>query len=468
MSRAFVAFCFAAQCRNLILPRWALTGLALGGLALGGLALGGLALGLTVLAPHANAAPPPAAKAPPPGVRIVAVVDGDVITNDDVESRTRLFGMSTGLVLAPEVIDRLRPQIVRQLVDERLRIHVAREQKIVVSDKDIGAAIREIEQRNGMQPGLLRQKLAAAGVSQRTLVDQIRAQLGWGQILRGLLADKLNVTTAEADEQIKLRSQSVGKQEYRIGEIFVPIDDPANTADAQRFAETIIKNLHSGAAFALVAAQFSQSQSALEGGERGWVQTNQMDPEVAALVTNMPVGAISNPVKVTGGFTIVTLQGKRSVGLDLSTALTVRQVFLAFPSPLNPQAPTEQQRQIVEKARVMAAGAHDCAAMEALAKTTNDANHPVDPGELRLEGMNPPQFRQLVSSLPIGKASQPLVANDGVAVVMVCSREQKNMSTLSRQDVQRQISNDRVELLSRQMLRDMRRSANIEIRGRGA
>ena len=458
MSRAFVAFCFAAQCRNLILPRWALTGLA----------LGGLALGLTVLAPHGNAAPPPAAKAPPPGVRIVAVVDGDVITNDDVESRTRLFGMSTGLVLAPEVIDRLRPQIVRQLVDERLRIHVAREQKIVVSDKDIGAAIREIEQRNGMQPGLLRQKLAAAGVSQRTLVDQIRAQLGWGQILRGLLADKLNVTNAEADEQIKLRSQSVGKQEYRIGEIFVPIDDPANTADAQRFAETIIKNLRSGAAFALVAAQFSQSQSALEGGERGWVQTNQMDPEVAALVTNMPVGAISNPVKVAGGFTIVTLQGKRSVGLDLSTALTVRQVFLAFPSPLNPQAPTEQQRQIVEKARVMAAGAHDCAAMEALAKTTNDANHPVDPGELRLEGMNPPQFRQLVSSLPIGKASQPLVANDGVAVVMVCSREQKNMSTLSRQDVQRQISNDRVELLSRQMLRDMRRSANIEIRGPGA
>ena len=458
MSRAFVAFCFAAQCRNLILPRWALTGLA----------LGGLALGLTVLAPHANAAPPPAAKAPPPGVRIVAVVDGDVITNDDVESRTRLFGMSTGLVLAPEVIDRLRPQIVRQLVDERLRIHVAREQKIVVSDKDIGAAIREIEQRNGMQPGLLRQKLAAAGVSQRTLVDQIRAQLGWGQILRGLLADKLNVTNAEADEQIKLRSQSVGKQEYRIGEIFVPIDDPANTADAQRFAETIIKNLRSGAAFALVAAQFSQSQSALEGGERGWVQTNQMDPEVAALVINMPVGAISNPVKVAGGFTIVTLQGKRSVGLDLSTALTVRQVFLAFPSPLNPQAPTEQQRQIVEKARVMAAGAHDCAAMEALAKTTNDANHPVDPGELRLEGMNPPQFRQLVGSLPIGTASQPLVANDGVAVVMVCSREQKNMSTLSRQDVQRQISNDRVELLSRQMLRDMRRSANIEIRGPGA
>ena len=123
MSRAFVASCFVATCRRL--------------------AVVGLTLGLVAAVTHASAAPPPATKAPPPGIRIVAIVDGDVITNDDVESRTRLFAMSTGLALASDTIDRLRPQIVRQLVDERLRIHAARNAKIVVSDKDIGAAIRE-------------------------------------------------------------------------------------------------------------------------------------------------------------------------------------------------------------------------------------------------------------------------------------------------------------------------------------
>jgi peptidyl-prolyl cis-trans isomerase SurA len=51
---------------------------------------------------------------------------------------------------------------------------------------------------------------------------------------------------------------------------------------------------------------------------------------------------------------------------------------------------------------------------------------------------------------------------------MVCSRQQKNMATMTRQDIQRQIVNDRVELLSRQLLRDLRRAANIDIRGRGA
>lgn len=447
MSRAFAASCFVATVRPL--------------------AMVGLTLGLLAMMVQANAAAPPATTAPPPGIRIVAVVDGDVITNSDVESRTRLFAMSTGLALASDTIDRLRPQIVRQLVDERLRIHAARNAKIVVSDKDIGAAIREIEQRNNMAPGMLRQKLAGVGVSQRTLVDQIRAQLGWTQLLRALLADKVNVSNAEADEQLRLRAQVAGQEEYRVGEIFVPIDDPANTADAQRFAETVIQKLRSGAPFPLVAAQFSQTQSALEGGERGWVQINQMDPEVAALVKSMPVGAISNPVKVVGGFSIVTLQGKRAVGKDLATAVTLRQVFVAFATPLNPQAPTEQQRQAVEKARSLAASAHNCAELEAAAKGVNDANHPVDPGELRLESVSPPPFRQMLTTLPIGKASQPLVAGDGVAVMMVCSRESKSMVTLSRQDIQRQIVSDRVELLSRQMLRDMHRGANIEIRGRG-
>jgi peptidyl-prolyl cis-trans isomerase SurA len=426
----------------------------------------GLALLLGLTHPSA-AAPGDAVRPPPPGVRIVAVVEGEPITNDDVESRTRLFAMSTGLPMASEVIERLKPQIVRQLIDERLRIQAARNQKVVVSDKDIGNAIREIEQRNGMPAGGLRKRLAAAGVSQRTLVDQIRAQLGWGQVVFGLLGDRGNVSDAEADEQLRLRTQQGNRQEYRIGEIFIPIDDPANTADAQRFAETVIKELRAGAPFPLVAVQFSQSQSALEGGERGWIQTNQMDPEVAALVANMPIGAVSNPVKVAGGFSIVALQGKRGMGQDLATAVTLRQVFMSFPTPLNPQAPTDQQRQIVERAKALGAGARDCAAMEAAAKTVNDPNHPFDPGELRLEGMNPPPFRQLLATLPLGKASQPLIAPDGVAIVMVCSREQKNMATVGRQDVQRQILAERRDLLSRQMLRDMRRSANIDMRGRG-
>jgi peptidyl-prolyl cis-trans isomerase SurA len=400
---------------------------------------------------------------PLPGDRIVAVVNTDVISTGDVDNRARLFALSTGMRLSTGIIDRLKPQIVRQLVDERLRMQEAQRRKIVIPDQAIAAAIRDIEQRNNMPPGMLRMRLSVDGVGQRTLISQIRAQLAWTQVLREQLGERGNVTEADVDAQQRLMDQLVGKAEYRVGEIFIPIDDPAQTADAQRFAETVIQELRNGAPFPIVAAQFSQSQGALEGGDRGWVQLTQLDPGVADLVTQMPPGAISNPVKVPGGFSIVTLFGKREIGREMGTALTLRQVFLPFSSPLNPQAPTEQQKQVLERARGITNTARGCEQIEQIGRTT-DPSRPVDPGEIRLEGVTPPQFRAILAALPIGQPSEPLVSPDGIAVVVVCSREQKVMATMSKQEIQRYLLNERVELLSRQLLRDLRRQATIQIR----
>ena len=286
--------------------------------------------------------------------RIAAVVNGDVISEADIGNRARLFAISTGLPMSQEVIDRLKPQILRQLIDERLRVQEAQRRKIVIQDAQIAAAIKDIETRNGMPAGALRAKLAADGVSNRTLIDQIRAQLAWTQMLREIVGEKMNITETEVAEQQKLAAAQTGQTEYRLGEIFIPVDDRTNGADAQRFAETVINELHAGAPFAMVAAQFSQTQTALEGGELGWEQTNQLDPAVARLVSQMPVGAISNPVRVPGGISIVNLQAKREIGHDMATVVTMRQAFLAFTSPLvDPQNPTDQQRQALAKAKSM-------------------------------------------------------------------------------------------------------------------
>jgi peptidyl-prolyl cis-trans isomerase SurA len=430
-------------------------------------------LGLGLFAPLAQATPPakPAAPAETPLVassRIAAVVNGDVISDADIANRARLFAISTGLPLSQDVVDRLRPQILRQLIDERLQVQEAQKRKIVVPDAQIAAAIKEIEGRNNMPAGALRAKLAADGVSARTLIDQIRAQLAWTQILRQAAADRVNVTPADIKEQQRLEAQQVGQPEYRVGEIFIPVDNPDNAADAERFAETVIKQLRGGAPFPIVAAQFSQTQTALEGGALGWVRPNQLDPAVAQIVTEMPVGAISNPVRVPGGLSIVTLQAKREIGRDIATVVSLRQAFFPFTTPLtDPQNPTDQQRQALAKAHAAIAAVHSCADMEAYAKANNPPNRPADPGEIRVEGVNPPAFRQLLATLPLGKPTEPLVSRDGIAVVTVCSRDQKNVAETDAKDVEHQLVNERLEMISAQMMRDLHRNANIDTRDRG-
>src|ERR1700722_14199019 len=111
-----------------------------------------------------------------------------------------------------------------------------------------------------MPTGALRQKLGSEGVALSTLYDQIRVQIGWTRVLRDELGDKTEISDADIAKQQALEKAQTGQPEYRVSEIFLPIDDPAKAADTQHFADTVIQQLRAGAPFAVVAAQFSQSQ----------------------------------------------------------------------------------------------------------------------------------------------------------------------------------------------------------------
>jgi peptidyl-prolyl cis-trans isomerase SurA len=413
-------------------------------------------------APRALAATKPLPSAADADV-IVAVVNGDIVTNRDVNARERLFALSSGLPVTPEVLGRLGPQVTRQLVDEKLRMQEIHRRKVVVRDKEVAEAIAEIEKRNNLPPGTLGHRLEAEGVTMRTLIDEVRSQIGWTRVLRDELGSKAEITDAEIAERTRLLKAQTGQPEYQVSEIFIPVDEPSHSADAQRFADTVITQLRAGAPFAVAAAQFSQSQNALQGGDMGWVGANELDPEVARIVAQMPEGAISNPIQVPGGYVIVTLRGKREIGRDIATMLSLRQAFVPFATPLNPAAPTEQQRQALAKAKQISDTTKSCQALEAANAALGNVR-PADPGDVRLEEVTPPQFRALLASLPIGKASTPLVTSAGVAVVMVCTRDQKNTAEPNRQDMSEQLLSERIELASRQLLRDLRRHASIEHR----
>ncbi len=405
----------------------------------------------------------PASSSPGQGEHIVAVVNGDVISQGDVDARGRLFALSTGMGLSPDVLARLRPQVTQQLIDERLRLQEEQRRKIVVSDKDIADAVNGIEQRNGMAKGALRTNLGAEGVALRTLFDQTRVQLGWTRVLREELGPRADVSDADIAAQQNVLKAEAGQAEYHVGEIFLPINDPSKAADTQRFADTVIGQLRAGAAFSVVAAQFSQSQTALQGGDLGWVHLNQLDPQVVAVLREMPDGAVSNPIRVPGGISIVTLRGKREVGKDMATVLSLRQVFLPFSTPLDPANPSEQAKHQLATAQTIVKSVHDCPGMEAAAKSSGSPR-PADPGDVRLEGLAGP-MRALLAGLQPEQVSRPLVSTDGIGLVMICSRDQKNIAEGGdKNEIGAQLLNERVELVSRQLVRDLRRRAIIDMR----
>jgi len=391
--------------------------------------------------------------------RIAAVVNGDVITQQEVDSRRRLLALSAGIT--GETAGRANDQILRLLIDERLRTQEVTRRRIPVTDQDIANAVGDIEQRNGLPSGGLRENLRRGGIDPRVLYDQIRAQIGWNRLLRGLLGDQANIPQAAVDEYIAAYQARTGQPEYMVSEIFIPVTNPGQDAEVQRFTADIIARLRQGAPFTMVATQFSQSQTAMLGGDLGWIQAERLDPEVAAVVRQMPEGAISNPIRVPGGYVIAMLRQKRTAGRDIATMLTVRQAVYPFEGQVNPAAPTAQQMRQVERAQQLSESARSC---DALDGATRDGARVNDPGQVRLDNVNPPELRELLSNLPLGRPSQPIIAPDGVMILVVCARETRNLAEVTPEQARDRLIRERVELISRQVLRDLQRRAQIDIR----
>ncbi|MBW6397797.1 peptidylprolyl isomerase [Roseomonas sp. HJA6] len=391
--------------------------------------------------------------------RIAAVVNGDVITQNEVDSRRRLLALSAGIT--GETAGRANDQILRLLIDERLRTQEVARRRIPVTDQDIANAVGDIEQRNGLPTGGLRENLRRGNIDPRVLYDQIRAQVGWNRLLRALLGDQANIPQAAVDEYLAAYQARTGQPEYLVSEIFLPVSNPSQDAEVQRFTADIIARLRQGAPFTMVATQFSQSQTAMLGGDLGWVQAERLDPEVAAIVRQMPEGAISNPIRVPGGYVIAMMRQKRTAGRDIATLLTVRQAVYPFEGQVNPVAPTAQQMRQVERAQQLSETARSCDALDGAARDGARVN---DPGQVRLDNVNPPELRELLSNLPLGRPSQPIIAPDGVMVLVVCARETKNLAEVTAEQARDRLIRERVELISRQMLRDLQRRAQIDIR----
>ena len=390
---------------------------------------------------------------------IVAVVNGDVVTRSEIESRRRLLALSAGV--AGDAGAQGGDQILRLLIDERLRIQELSRRRIPVTDQDIASSVANIESRNGLPPGGVVQNLRRAGIEPRVLYDQIRAQIGWARLLRGMLGEQANISDAEVNEFLAAQRARLGEPEFLVSEIFIPVENPGQEAQVRRFVTDVIQRLRQGVPFPMVAAQFSQSQSAIQGGAMDWMTGDRFDPAVANILKQMPEGAISNPIRVPGGFEIVQLRDKRISGRDMATIMTMRQVFLPFEGQVNPQAPTAQQLAQLQRAQTLSDQARGCEAMDAAAR---GSPRPADPGPVRLDNITPPELRDLLGSLPIGRATQPIISVDGALIFMVCSRETRNMAEANPQQARDILLRDRIELLSRQLQRDLRRRAQIDIR----
>ncbi len=187
------------------------SGPLLGGPLLGGPFLGGLlrCLVLAAVGVAAVMAAPSQALAQ----HVVLKVNGEVITDYDIEQRTK-FNIMASHKTPP------RKDVIEELIDDKLKAQIARRYKIDLTDKDVDAQFADMAKRMHLTADQLTKLLGQGGVDAKTLKAKILADLSWQAIVFGRYQASLTVSEASINEELKKGGDNKGgnnKGESEVG-----------------------------------------------------------------------------------------------------------------------------------------------------------------------------------------------------------------------------------------------------------
>lgn len=416
-----------------------------------------MAAPLLALAPAA-APGPGEARAQENVLRIAAVVNDDVISVYDLRNRLGLVALSSGLDLDQETQQRLLPQVMRTMIDERLQMQAADEAGVRVTDREIEQAMEDLANRNNMTLDALRNFLRGRGIDPTTMRNQIEPQIAWAKYVQRRLRRDVRIGEDQVDAELDRLREVSDEPQRRVYEIFLSVDSVEREGEVRQNAERLLSQIRSGANFDSLARSFSQSTTATQGGDLGWVAAGQLEPQLDEALAQLEPGMVSRPIRTVAGYYLLYVTDKRIPGVNpMDAKIDLAQMTVRAP-PDDAQARDLVRREVSQSVGSLGG----CADLKALSDSRDDSNYAQAQG-VRL-GDLPDGVREAVAPLGKDKATLPIERGNNFVVVSVCERVEPESNLPSREEVGNRLLNERLDLRARRELRDLRRAAFVDVR----
>jgi peptidyl-prolyl cis-trans isomerase SurA len=405
---------------------------------------------------------------------VAAIVNDYVISDYDLNQRVALFIATSGVRATPETLVQIRQQVLRSVEDEVLQLQEAARHKIAVSKAEVDRAIQNIANDNKIPMDQILMTVTNAGVTVETFRQQVAAQLTWQKVVGARYGTDVLINDEQVNEAMERLKAGADKPQFLVSEIFIAVDRPEDETSVSASAKQIADQLKQGAPFATVASQFSQSPSAADGGDIGWVVQGQLSEELDAALSELKPGETSTAVRAEGGYYVVALRDRRepigfkaqetpesSLAFDPERELPLDRLLV--PLPPNPSADIKE--------RALQLGTN----IKTSVRTCNDL--PTISAQLqgsvytRLGMMKPgalaQDLRDALEKTEPGKVVEPFFSPAGLEVIMRCDTPAVKPVAFelpSREELEQQLFVQQMSVFAKSYLRDLRRNAVVETR----
>ena len=381
---------------------------------------------------------------------IAVIVNDEVISRYDVNQRVRLILVTSGIPATEENVKRIEEQAIKALIDEKIQIQEAIKLEVPDSPDEINLMLDNIARGNQTTAQGILESITSQGVNSETLLSQIKSELLWNKIVRGRFGSYINISDEEVNIIYDRTIQNINNSQYDISEIFIGFEDESEEEEAKELTERLTEQLKNEIAFEPVAQQFSQAPSSGQGGFIGWVSEGQLDPDIISNIENLEIGSVSDPIKTVNGYYIIKLNGKSEEGGKNPMKNQYDLISVSF--------------DIEDK--IMAKDFSDnfisCKRLDGLLENYNQKEINVI-GKRLLQELPKDLHKELLEK-NAGNALSPRFSEENIDIILICDRKDDIGIQVNRDVIEDNIYSQKMGMMSRRHLRDLRRDAVIEYR----
>lgn len=372
--------------------------------------------------------------------RIAAIVNNEVITSLELRERVTQISQQLqrqGTQLPPaEVLER---QLLERLVLERAQLQLARETALQVDDTMLERAIGRIAENNRIGIAELKATLERDGIEWKTFRDQVRTEILLTRLREREVDSRIVVTDAEIENYLANTPDAASGEEFRVAHILMRVPEGSTPQQVQMRmarAEQVLARARAGEDFARLAAEFSDAQDALTGGDLGWRARERLPGLFVEVVGTLKPGAVSSIQRSAAGLHIVKLVDKRgggSAGPAQMEQTRASHILIRTSEILSDAEAESRLRGLRERV------VNGAATFADLAKANSADLSAAKGGDLGW--LNPgdtvPEFERAMDALKAGEVSQPVKSPFGWHLIRVEARRTQDISDERRRNTAR-------------------------------
>ena len=381
---------------------------------------------------------------------ISVIVNDEVISRYDVNQRVRLILVTSGIPPTEENLKRIETQSVKALINERIQLQEASKLEVPESQEEIQLMLDRIARGNQTTSEGIIENITSQGVKVDTLISQIKSELLWNKIVRGRFGSYINISDDEINIVYDRTIESINKIQYDISEIFIGFEDEREEKESKELADKLVEQLKNDIAFEPVAQQFSQAPSSGQGGRIGWVSEGQLDQEIITGIENLLSSSISKPIKTVNGYYIIKVNGRSEEGgkNPMKNQYTLTSVTFS--------------KEDKDSANDFSENFVSCKRLESLLENYNEKEINVI-GDRLLQEL-PTELHDELLKKDAGDTLSPRLSEETIDIILICDRKDDIGVQVNKNTIEDNIYSQKLGMMSRRHLRDLRRDAVIEYR----